>query len=249
MSSNKDHQHIIESLDGGADEFIGKPPFPEELYARLRAGERLLSTQRALNRLATTDPLTGLLNRRACFEIAKDVCVRADAGSALTAVMLDIDHFKRINDVYGHDVGDKVICGVAQAAAAESKVAARLGGEEYLLLLEGCVLSDAVALAERIRLKVAGLEFESDKGAVKVTCSLGVSEWKQGDTIDALLKGADVALYAAKTGGRNRVVAADPAAPLSEGQGGSGIIRSGPRNDRPGEREALSLPGASLPHA
>jgi diguanylate cyclase (GGDEF)-like protein len=229
MSSNKDHQHIIESLDGGADEFIGKPPFPEELYARLRAGERLLMTQRELVRLATVDPLTGLLNRRACFEAAKKFCAHADAGGPLCAIMMDIDHFKRVNDVFGHDIGDRVLCGVAHEAVTDRAIAARLGGEEFVLLVESA-LPDAVKMAERLRAKVAALKFLTDKGTVTPTCSFGVSEWKRGDTIDTLLKRADLALYESKTGGRNRVTVADPAAG-SESEGGSGVVRSGRRHD------------------
>jgi diguanylate cyclase (GGDEF)-like protein len=225
MSSNQDHQQIIESLDGGADEFIGKPPFPEELYARLRAGERLLTTQRELARLATTDPLTGLLNRRACFEAAKDLCVKADAGVPLSAIMLDIDRFKRVNDEFGHDVGDRVICGVANEISESHETAARLGGEEFVVLVEG-PLSEAMALAERLRAKIATLRFLTNKGTVNPTSSFGVSEWKRGDTIDTLLKRADTALYAAKTGGRNQVVAEDPNVPAPlHGAAGSGVVR------------------------
>jgi two-component system, cell cycle response regulator len=228
MSSNKDHQNIIEALDGGADEFIGKPPFPEELYARLRAGERLLSTQRELVRLATTDPLTGLLNRRACFDAARELCARADAGSPLCAVMMDIDHFKRVNDQYGHDIGDRVLCGVAREAANEAKVAARLGGEEFVLLIEA-ELANTIRIADNLRAKVAALHFKTNKGTVTTTASFGVSIWKLGDTIDTLLKRADMGLYEAKTGGRNRVVAVDPGAPRSDGPLASGVLRLGPR--------------------
>src|SRR5262245_43660512 len=230
MSSNKDHQHIIESLDGGADEFIGKPPFPEELYARLRAGERLLSTQRELARLATTDPLTGLLNRRACFEAAKEFCARADAGGPLCAIMMDIDHFKRVNDDFGHDIGDRVICGVAREAITERGIAARLGGEEYVVLIEH-TLADAVRMAESLRSRVAALRFLTNKGTVTPTCSLGVSDRQRGDTIGALLKPADMALYEAKAGGRNRVMTASVGSEQADGLGGSGVVRAGPRSE------------------
>ena len=217
-----------EALDGGADEFIGKPPFPEELYARLRAGERLLTTQRELVRLATTDPLTGLLNRRACFDAAKELCARAEAGSPLCAVMLDIDHFKRINDEYGHDIGDRVLCGVAHEAATDAKVAARLGGEEFALLIEA-ELANAIRIAESLRVKVAALQFKTNQGTVTPTVSLGVSSWKGGDSIDTLLKRADMGLYEAKTGGRNRVVGVDPAVARPDGPVASGVLRSGRR--------------------
>jgi two-component system, cell cycle response regulator len=213
MSSNQDRHRLIEALDCGADDFIGKPPVAEELYARLRAAERLASLQRELMRLATTDPLTGVRNRRAFFETAEEACARTAAGGALSAIMLDIDRFKQINDSYGHDVGDNVIRAVANEAAKENSSVGRLGGEEFALLLEGRALSDAVAIAECLRLRIAALLVETGNDAVTPTCSFGVSEWEPGDTIDDLLKRADLALYTAKTCGRNRVAAdADPTA-------------------------------------
>lgn len=206
MSSNIDKQKLGEALDSGADDFISKPPVPDELYARLRAAERLGAMQRELVRLASFDPLTGLHNRRVFFELAEEARLRCDA---LTAIMLDIDHFKRINDVYGHDVGDQAIAAVAQAAAIEGAVTGRLGGEEFAMLLEGRTLADGLALAERLRMRMAALLFETANGTMSLTCSFGVSERQASESIDDLLKRADVALYAAKTGGRNRVVAAE----------------------------------------
>src|SRR2546426_6826422 len=105
--------------------------------------------QRELIRLATTDPLTGARNRRAFFEIAEEACARAAAGGTLSAIMLDIDHFKRINDAYGHDVGDDVICAVAREAANECGIVARLGGGEVALLLRGRGFFAAAAIAGR----------------------------------------------------------------------------------------------------
>src|SRR6202521_3219464 len=119
MSSNYEKNKLIEALDSGADDFIGKPPAAEELYARLRSAERLANMQQELLRLALTDPLTGVLNRRAFFESAEEVCERGHALDCLSAIVMDIDHFKRINDVYGHDVGDEAIRAVAREVAAE----------------------------------------------------------------------------------------------------------------------------------
>ena len=214
MSSNQDRQKLIEALDSGADDYIGKPPMAEELYARLRAAERVAAMQQELVRLATTDSLTGVLNRRAFFERAREACSRAEAGAALSAILFDIDHFKRVNDLYGHDVGDRAICAVAHAAAAESAIVGRLGGEEFAMLLEGQGLDDALALAERLRGNMGALQFDTSRGTLALTCSFGVSTWEAGDTIEMLLKRADVALYAAKTGGRNRVIAADANRPV-----------------------------------
>jgi two-component system cell cycle response regulator len=206
MSSSIDKSTLGEALDSGADDFISKPPVADELYARLRAAERLGTMQRELVRLASVDPLTGLHNRRVFFECAE----KARAGSAtLTAIMLDIDHFKRINDLYGHDVGDQVIVSVATVAAAEGAIVGRLGGEEFAMLLRGKSLADGAVLAEKLRGRIAALRVDTANGPLTLTCSFGVSECKPGETIDEALKRADVALYAAKTSGRNRVIAAD----------------------------------------
>jgi diguanylate cyclase (GGDEF)-like protein len=209
MSSNIDKQKLGEALDSGADDFISKPPVPDELYARLRAAERLGTMQRELVRLASCDPLTGLHNRRVFFERAECASQRCPM---VTAIMLDIDHFKRINDVFGHDIGDQAIAAVAQVIATEGAVTGRLGGEEFALLLEGRTIEEGVVIAERLRTQTSALRFETAHGIMTLSCSFGVSERKHGENIDDLLKRADVALYAAKTGGRNRVVAADATA-------------------------------------
>jgi diguanylate cyclase (GGDEF)-like protein len=217
MSSNYDRRILIEALDSGADDFISKPPAIEELYARLRAAERLGEMQRKLYGMAMTDPLTGALNRRAFFEKAEDACRRTARGGVLSAIMFDIDHFKRINDEYGHDVGDRVLRMIAGEVTAEKLILGRVGGEEFAVLLEEMNVDDAIHVAERQRLRFAGLQLDADGKPVKFTASFGVSQWKPGDTIDAILKRADIALYQAKQGGRNRVVHAGAAVPLVPG--------------------------------
>jgi two-component system cell cycle response regulator len=211
MSSNQAGQTLIEALDNGADDFIGKPPVVEELYARLRAAERVGTMQRELLRLATTDSLTGMLNRRAFFVQAEEACARAEAGGVLSAGMFDVDHFKCVNDLHGHDAGDAAIRGIArEASATPNAVLGRLGGEEFAFLLEGKTLSEAVDVAEELRLRLSKLRFETATEEMTLTCSFGVSQWLPGDSIDGLLKRADVALYKAKLDGRNRVVAHEP---------------------------------------
>jgi two-component system, cell cycle response regulator len=209
MSSNYDRRHLAEALDMGADDFVGKPPAPEELYARLRSAERFAFMQNELIRLATTDPLTGVHNRRAFFERAEQACLRAANGAALSAIMFDVDHFKTINDRYGHDVGDEALRAITRAAMIGNATLGRLGGEEFAILLENTALPEAVALTEHLRKKLAALRFAAAAKLMTLTCSFGVSEWRHGDTIDSLLKRADAALYEAKNGGRNRVVAAN----------------------------------------
>jgi diguanylate cyclase (GGDEF)-like protein len=193
------------------------------LHARLRAAERIASAQRELVQIATTDSLTGLLNRHEFFERADAVCARATVGSAPSAIMLDIDNFKRVNDSHGHAVGDAVIRSVGAELARTREIVGRLGGEEFAILLEGRALPDALRLAERLRAAMAQIEIVATGGPVRFTCSFGADEWEFGDTIDDLLQRADMALYVAKANGRNRVVAYEPA---MAGPGvGTGIVR------------------------
>lgn len=228
MSSNCERGHLIEALDSGADDFIGKPPVIEELYARLRAASRVVGMQRDLIRLASTDPLTGSLNRRAFFRLAGEACDRAVSGKPLSAVMMDIDHFKKINDLYGHDVGDLVLRGVAeQAAKIDGAVFGRLGGEEFAMMLEGRSAQQAHVVADGLRVLMTQLSFPSSKGAVSITCSFGIAEHQAGDAIDSMLKRADLALYDAKTSGRNRVVVSEDNVVKYERPGG--VIRGGDR--------------------
>jgi two-component system, cell cycle response regulator len=207
MSSSNEHRHLVKALDNGADDFICKPPVAEELYARLRAADRMTSMQAELIRLATTDSLTGVCTRRAFFERGSAAAARADAGSALAAIMFDIDHFTKINDTHGHETGDAVLRGVAHLSAKSSDIVGRLGGEEFAMLIEGG-LQDGVEVAENLRRMISWTEFVQGEACLTVTCSFGVSEWSPGDTIDRLLKRADMALYDAKLAGRNRVMAA-----------------------------------------
>ena len=221
MSSNSDDDQLTSALDHGADDFLSKPPVPKDLYARLRAAERFGIMQHELIRLATTDSLTGMFNRRAFFDRAKILGERAEAGELLGAILLDIDHFKHINDIHGHEVGDRAICAVAHGLMVERALMARIGGEEFVVLLDGRCMADAVEIAQRWRVKFEELQIEAGAETVKLTCSFGVSEWRKGDTIDHLLKRADMALYEAKIEGRNRVVAADNSllAPTYSGSG------------------------------
>jgi diguanylate cyclase (GGDEF)-like protein len=209
MSTQYDQRSLIEALDSGADDFIGKPPLAEELYARLRAAERILSMQRELLRLATTDPLTGLCNRLGFFEQATEACARVvPPDGHLSAIILDIDNFKRINDSYGHETGDEAIRICADAARMQEALTGRLGGDEFALLLEERTLPQAINIAEDLRLKLAGRPFDTGKDRITLTWSVGVGDGRPGETVDQILARADAALYNAKLGGRNRVVGA-----------------------------------------
>lgn len=205
MSSARNVRSLTEALDSGADDFIEKPPGAEELNARLRAAERLTTMQEDLIRLAETDPLTGLYNRRAFFARAGSAVDRIGGHGRLSAVLADIDHFKRINDEHGHDVGDLAIQAVAELVGAEG-IAGRLGGEEFAVVLPGLGLDAAAEHAERLRLRVRDLRIRSGRSSVSLRCSFGVSTWTGPDAVAALIKRADLALYEAKARGRDRVV-------------------------------------------
>jgi diguanylate cyclase (GGDEF)-like protein len=209
MSSQYDQRGLIEALDSGADDFIGKPPLAEELFARLRAAERILSMQHELIRLATIDPLTGLCNRRGFFERATEACARVvPPDGSVSAIILDVDNFKRINDSYGHEKGDEALRICARAARLDQALTGRLGGDEFALLLENKKLPQAIEIAEDLRLRLAEWPFDTGKDRIALTWSVGVGEGGPGDTVDQILARADTALYDAKLGGRNRVVGA-----------------------------------------
>lgn len=206
MSSSDEHRNLVKALDNGADDFISKPPITEELYARLRAASRIVSMQRELIRLASTDSLTGVLNRRAFFEKAEELGKRAELGGALSAILFDIDYFKQINDSYGHGAGDEVLRAIAREVSKEGAIVGRLGGEEFAILLEDVPLSGAAEIAESLRIGIQQLKVAIAQQTISLTCSFGVSQWQVDDTIDILLKRVDVNLYEAKMNGRNRVV-------------------------------------------
>jgi two-component system cell cycle response regulator len=230
MSSSDQRSKMIQALENGADDFISKPPAPEELRARLRAGERITSMQAELITLATIDSLTGLLTRRAFVAAAERMVERATAGRHFSVLICDLDKFKAINDTYGHETGDLVLRKVSEELRAIDAPAGRLGGEEVALLTDGH-LDDAVDLAERFRESVSNLAIRVGNRTIGVTCSIGAAEWEPGDTIDTLLRRADAALYEAKRTGRNRVVAADSFALSDEHKRWRGIARTAARND------------------
>jgi two-component system cell cycle response regulator len=227
MSSLDERTILVKALDSGADDFIHKPPAAEELRARLRAADRVTLMQRELIKHATTDYLTGALNRRAFFERAQKMCAQAAAGSPLSAIMIDIDHFKEVNDAHGHQSGDLVLLrSCAKELLASECMVGRLGGEEFCALATKPLL-DAIEIAEDLRTAIGRLAFDCDAGTFGVTCSCGVAEWEPGDSIDQLLRRADMALYQAKLAGRNQVVAADSYSLSSNHEAWRGTARSG----------------------
>lgn len=194
----------------------------EELMARLAAAmagtqDALQEVQRSnqmLERLAATDPLTGAGNRRQFFErIGAEIARAKRSGVPLSMLSLDLDHFKEINDSRGHLVGDEVLREFVRKcleAIRPYDSVARVGGEEFMVLLPGATLDAACAVGERLRSAIEGNAFEvGTRPPIYVTISIGVSEFgRDGDTLDAFLSAADQRLYRAKHEGRNRVIAA-----------------------------------------
>src|SRR5262245_41197608 len=182
MSSTDDYYLAVTALDNGADDFIHKPPNPDELRARLRLADRVTSMKQQLIQYATTDSLTGLFNRRAFFDSATDLRRVTQGRKALSGIMFDIDHFKSVNDNYGHDIGDRVVAAVGGQAKLVEGVSGRLGGEEFCLLMEGGV-TDAVEVATELQRSIRALRFHHGEQPFGVTCSFGIAEWEADDTI------------------------------------------------------------------
>jgi diguanylate cyclase (GGDEF)-like protein len=216
LTSRSAKEDVVKGLDAGADDYIVKPFDYNELRTRVRAGARIVKLQDELRAAlkvsefrATHDSLTGLLNRPAILEVlGKELSRARRTQTPLSVVMADIDHFKQINDVYGHAAGDQVLRQAAQRITSSIRQydhCGRYGGEEFLVVLPGCDRSSARDIAERLRHNVCKSDIPIEDKAVRVTLSLGLAEYRQGQDVDALIKEADAALYRAKQQGRNRV--------------------------------------------
>ena len=171
-------------------------------------------TQEKLEKLANVDPLTGLLNRRAILnKLEESIKHSKRYETNLSVIMLDIDHFKKVNDSYGHFVGDHVLKRIAlflQRRIRDTDIAGRLGGEEFLVVLPKAIMSSALTAAERIRDNLANTKMKNLMGDVfSITVSQGVASYKPGDTVSSLVSRADAAMYGAKQNGRNRVEKCD----------------------------------------
>lgn len=186
-----------------------------QLEARvLQRTQELMEANTKLEQLATTDPLTGIGNRRRMTEqINRELDRGRRFGHPLSLLMADIDHFKNVNDQYGHEAGDRVIIAVAKALADGVRnidMASRFGGEEFVLLMPETSIEVATSAAERLRQHIAELEVKGDRGeSIRFTISIGVATAPPGNTMDTpstLVSRADKALYQAKDAGRNRVV-------------------------------------------
>ena len=205
----------------GAIDYISRPLSSLIVYARILNHLTMSRAVSELKRLASTDPLTGAFNRRHFIDLcAKELARTRRYHNSVSCMILDIDHFKRVNDVYGHDVGDEAIIGTARTARKALRtedIFARLGGEEFVALLPMTNLQGAYTVAERVRNAIAGIRIDTRLGELTFTASIGLVEVSDGESLEQSLKRADIALYEAKHAGRNRVVTGDTPAPQWNG--------------------------------
>jgi two-component system, cell cycle response regulator len=223
-------QDKVAGLDAGADDYLPKPINFPELEARVRSMLRIKRLQdeleeknRELERISISDGLTGLFNHRHIHGLLHEEFERVNrTDDPLTVAMLDLDHFKRINDTYGHQAGDRVLqelAGILRSNAREIDKLGRYGGEEFLVILPETELDDGAVFLERVRSDVESSGFDLDgPEPLRVTISAGVATHPAPGVRDpdGLIKRADRALYAAKADGRNRVVRYDALEPVNE---------------------------------
>jgi len=213
-----DKESVVTGLNAGADDYVGKPYDPDELHARLEVGRRLvelngelLEAQHALQVQASTDALTGVMNRRAVVEeLEREAERAAREGSSLGLGMLDVDHFKLVNDTYGHAAGDAVLREVVRRVVGVMRpydAFGRFGGEEFLVLIPGSGEGGLKTVLERIRNVIGSAPFLVDGHELVVTVSLGGAV-RGSESVDGLIARADDALYTAKEQGRDRVIVA-----------------------------------------
>ena len=218
LTGREDRELKIRGLELGASDYVTKPFDPGELVARVKVQmkikglqDELKKSNELLKELSNTDPLTRLYNRRYLMEILDREFQRSHRKRGnLSLVLLDIDHFKKINDSYGHQEGDVVLAGVAETTRAVLRrydIAARYGGEEFIRVLPETPADEAYAVAARLREAVQEMTFPRPMENLTVTISLGVATYpsERIDCIDSLIRQADEALYRAKQTGRNRV--------------------------------------------
>jgi len=223
LTSRESKEDVIAGLESGADDYLIKPFIADELKARLRVGERILHLEDRLVEAreqmrfkATHDHLTSLWNRGVIVDLLGRELTRSQRENVCTALILgDLDHFKNINDRYGHLVGDQVLREVARRllhSVRSYDFVGRYGGEAFLIVLNNCGSDSALARAQEIRKSICTRPVQTDVGPLEVTMSSGLlrsTDWGHRPAED-LIHEADSALYAAKTAGRNRVQVAEP---------------------------------------
>ncbi len=213
VSGESDPVSQVAALKCGADGFISKPIRPRDLIGRIDAVVTRLSE---LDRLAHFDALTGVFNARATrLELTMAIRVAARTSAKLSIALIDVDHFKKVNDVHGHMVGDRVLQRLGQLLMQHfrgSDMVGRLGGEEFLVIMPGASAEDTNRLVDSVRRSFpqACQGNSGEAGLPPATFSAGVAEWDKLQTPEALTDLADQRLYRAKAEGRNRIVSSDP---------------------------------------
>lgn len=216
LTAKSDKQDIVKGLEAGANDYIAKPYDNEELRARINVGRRFVEMQRELEKArdrlaheATHDPLTGVLNRRALIAgLEKEIARSSRGGQVVSVGLFDIDFFKQVNDIYGHQTGDEVLCGFAgiiRKNVREFDLFGRYGGEEFLVVAPHTSGYTYDPLYERLRRLIAETQVQTAKGGISITASVGTAACSGRRSTDQLLAAADKALYQAKSTGRNRV--------------------------------------------
>jgi diguanylate cyclase (GGDEF)-like protein len=233
LTANEDKQHFLDGMAAGADDYLRKPPDPDELQVRLAAAVRITTLHRQLSRQnaelerlnnalfeqGRTDPLTRVGNRLRMQEDLTQLWSRAQRSAAhgFCLALCDVDYFKLYNDSLGHQAGDEVlrrIAGTLITTARSGDAVYRYGGEEFLVVLPERVLENAQRAMNRLHGAVGDLGITHPVGNRTVSISIGISCYRDDKTLDELIKNADIALYVAKARGRNQVVAFDEINPL-----------------------------------
>ncbi len=218
LTSQSGAAHVVAGLESGADDIIRKPFDLAELTARLATGRRILKLEEQLvnardelHRVAMYDSLTGLLNRDAILDyLAREIARAGRRQTTVGLMILDLDHFKAVNDTFGHLAGDEVlrrVGGLFLSSFRSYDAAGRFGGEEFLVVLPSCDHADLRQRAELMRLSMENLPLEFDGQPCSLTASIGVATFDPNldESLEELLQRADSALYEAKRRGRNRV--------------------------------------------
>lgn len=238
VTAKDNTQDVIEGLEAGADDYLTKPFDTGELRARLRVGKRilrlqydLLQAQEGLRFRATHDALTGIWNRAAVLDLLRGVLQRGvRTGNSTGLLIVDLDHFKNINDTYGHLCGDVVLRNVAHRisqAVRSYDFVGRYGGEEFLVVLSDCQPGDLLTAAERVRAAVGNEPLLTERGELHVTASIGAVASPLGASAQQqLLTLADSALYRAKSNGRNRTEIAEALSSIGEMDTGAAAGKS-----------------------
>jgi len=218
LTSNTDKEQVVEGLAGGADDYLTKPFHQGELRARVNVGLRVVelhrqvqAKNRQLEEMALTDPLTGLANRRAIdIWITRQLSAAARHDFPIWVAICDLDHFKKVNDTYGHEAGDMVLKTFAQILKSntrQSNICGRHGGEEFLNIITHVERDNSVIAFERIRKQMENQKFTFNNQTFSVTTSMGIAGFRgtRPPAFADLLAQADEALYSAKHKGRNRI--------------------------------------------